>query len=150
MNKYIKGKFKPKNSNKYMGDPTKIVYRSRWELVFMKWCDNNTNVLAWASEEIAIAYKSPIDNKIHKYFPDFIIRLKKKNTIETMMIEIKPFAQTKPPSRTNIRSYRYYLNEVKTWGINEAKWKYAQEYCKNKGWNFSIITENELGIKNGR
>jgi hypothetical protein len=145
--KTYKGFYKPKNPNKYNGDPTNIVYRSFWEFKFMSYLDDHKDVLSWSSEEIIIPYRSPIDGKIHRYFPDFkIIKLNKDGKKETVIVEIKPLAQTKPPQRQN-KVTRRYLTEVKTWGINEAKWKAATNYCKDRGWTFHIFTEKELGIK---
>lgn len=69
------------------------------------------------------------------------------------MIEIKPKAQTRPPdprkknqTKTGAVSRRY-INEVKTYGINEAKWKAARGFCADRGWEFVIMTEDHLGIK---
>ena len=72
-----KGKYKPRNRSKYKGDPTKIIYRSLWERRFMVWCDENPNVIKWASEEVVIPYRSPLDRRIHKYYPDFWVKTKK-------------------------------------------------------------------------
>ena len=72
------GRFKPKNYKKYKGDPTRIYYRSLWERRFMVYCDNNVNILEWGSEEVIIPYKSPIDKRVHRYFPDFYIKYKDK------------------------------------------------------------------------
>lgn len=69
-----KGFFKPRNPKKYRGDPTKIVYRSSWELKFMGYLDAHSDVVEWASEEFSIPYRSPIDNRIHRYFPDFLVK----------------------------------------------------------------------------
>ena len=149
-----KGRFKPTNPEKYKGDPTKIIYRSMWEFKFFRFVDLHPDVVWWQSEEIAIPYLSPIDNKIHRYFPDVI--LKKRigpDTYETVMIEIKPQKQTVPPdtSKKNNtptgRVSRRYLNEVKTYGINDAKWKAARKYCEERGWKFAIMTEHHLGVK---
>jgi len=134
-----KGKFRPQNYKKYKGDPTNIVYRSGWELKFMKYLDRQPEVLRWSSEEIIIPYRSPIDNRLHRYYPDFWV----KTTKGESLIEIKPKKQTKPP-KPNPKHKRRYLKEVKTWGINEAKWKAAQEFCENKGWKWQIITEDIL------
>lgn len=144
-----KGYFKPKNPNKYLGNPSNIVYRSLWELKFMRYLDAHPNVISWASEEFSIPYVSPIDKKIHKYYPDFLVK-KKIDTglIETVIIEIKPAAQSKEPRVQNTRS-RKYIKEVMTWGINSAKWKAAEEFCNDRKWKFMVLTENELGIKNG-
>lgn len=147
MKKTYKGYFKPKNPKKYIGDPTNIIYRSSWELKFMLYIDQHKDIVEWGSEEIVIPYKSPIDNKIHRYFPDFIVKkINKDGKRETVLIEIKPFSQTKPPAKKE-KITKSYITEVKTWGVNEAKWKAANEYCKDRGWSFHIFTEKELGIK---
>lgn len=142
-----KGKFTPKFPKKYKGDPTNIVYRSSWELRFMKYLDNNPNILEWGSEELPIPYVSPLDNMVHRYFPDFIVKAKQLNgTVKTLIIEIKPHSQTQePPARSN--KSKSYITEVATWGVNSAKWKAAQTFCESKGWDFKILTEYELGIK---
>lgn len=142
-----KGKFQPRNPQKYLGDPTNIVYRSRWELVFMGWLDDHPGVLQWGSEELIIPYRSPIDNRIHRYFPDFIIKKKSQDgKIDTVVVEIKPKAQCSPP-KIQTKANKRYITEVQTWGINSSKWEAATNYCKDRGWKFEIITEVELGIK---
>lgn len=142
-----KGLFKPTNPAKYRGDPTSIVYRSSWELKFMSYLDAHKDVIHWASEELYVPYRSPIDNKIHRYFPDFIVKMQNKHgSIETLMIEIKPAKETTPPKKQQ-KVTKKYLKEVYTWGINSAKWDAAREYCKDKNWKFLLMTENELGIK---
>ena len=144
-----KGYFKPKNPQKYRGDPTNIIYRSRWELMAMGRFDGDRNVIWWSSEETVIPYRSPVDNRIHRYYVDFTVRLNtEEGKLKTVLIEIKPYAQTKPPMITESKKKsRKYLNEVMTWGVNSAKWKAAREYCKDRGYEFMIVTENELGIK---
>jgi len=142
-----KGKFQPRNPQKYLGDPSNIVYRSRWELKFMGWLDSHPGVLQWGSEELIIPYRSPIDGRIHRYFPDFIIKKKTQDgKIDTVVVEIKPYAQTKPPTVQTGKPNKRYINEVATWGINSSKWEAAGNYCKDRGWKFEIITEHELGI----
>ena len=139
------GFFKPINPKKYKGDPTNIVYRSRWESLFMSRLDTNPNVLQWGSEEVIVQYRSPLDNKIHRYFPDFWVKLKKPDgTIHESLIEIKPFYQTQEPKQNKNRNR--YLTEVKTYVINNEKWKYARAYCKQRGWDFIIVTEKDLGL----
>ena len=145
---FYKGKYKPKNPAKYAGDPTNIIYRSSWELKFMVWADTKPNIIKWRSEETVIPYISPIDNKIHRYFVDFQVQVKGKDgSLKTYLIEIKPEAQTRPPT-VQKRVTKKYLNEVVTWGKNEAKWKAANEYAKDRGWKFLILTEKDLGITN--
>jgi TnsA endonuclease N terminal len=142
-----KGFFRPKHPSKYKGDPSNIVYRSLWELRFMMYLDGHPNVLKWASEEIVIPYRSPIDGKVHRYFPDFWVKLKSQaGKEEIQLIEIKPEKQTRPP-QIQQRTTKKYLNEVVTWGVNEAKWKAAKQYCDEKNWQFKIFTEKELGLK---
>ena len=149
-----KGKFRPKNPEKYKGDPTKIIYRSLWEFKFFRAIDDHPDVVWWASEEYIVPYMSPIDGRVHRYFPDVVFCKKTpEGKTETIMIEIKPQKQTMPPdikkknATPSGRISRRYLNEVKTYGINEAKWKAAQRYCQERGWKFEIMTEVELGIK---
>ncbi len=140
-----KGWFTPKNPNKYKGNPERIVYRSSWELRVMKNFDENPSVIWWASEELFVKYVSPIDKRVHRYFPDFIVRVKKKDGKEaTMMLEVKPEKQTKPPTQS--RKTRKMLVEAATYAINQEKWKAAELFCLEHGWQFKILTEKELGI----
>lgn len=140
-----KGWFTPKNANKYKGNPERIVYRSSWELRVMKNFDENPSVIWWASEELFVKYVSPIDKRVHRYFPDFIVRVKKKDGKEaTMMLEVKPEKQTKPPTQS--RKTRKMLVEAATYAINQEKWKAAELFCLEHGWQFKILTEKELGI----
>jgi hypothetical protein len=139
------GRFVPKNPNKYVGDSNNIVYRSSWECRCMSYFDQTDEVISWASEEIAIPYRSPVDSRIHRYFPDFIIRVKTGDKTKTIMIEVKPYKQTQPPQQRS-RVTKQYITEVATYGVNQAKWKAAEEYCKDRTWEFKILTEIDLGI----
>jgi hypothetical protein len=140
MAKYLQGFFKPLNPHKYKGNPTNIVYRSSWELRLMSHFDVHQNIVWWSSEEHVVHYRSPIDGKIHRYFPDFIINTKNK---ETIMIEVKPLAQTIEPKKQKTPTKRY-ISEVYTWGVNSAKWHAAEEYCKDRKWKFQIMTERDI------
>ena len=141
--KYYQGKFKPKNPHKYVGDIRNINYRSGWECRVMLHLDNNSDILEWSSEEIIIPYRSPLDGKIHRYYPDFKIKTINKCII---LIEVKPHKQTQEP-KIQKRMTKGYITEVKTCGVNQAKWKAAQEFCEYRGWAFSIMTEKDLNIK---
>jgi hypothetical protein len=142
-----KGVFRARNPHKYKGDPTNIIYRSRWELIVMQKFDSHPDVIEWSSEEIVLRYRSPVDGKVHRYFPDFWVKKKDRSgKIVCDLIEVKPFKQTQPPTVMEGKPTRRYLNEVMTWGVNSAKWQVAREYCKDKGWNFVLITEKELGL----
>ena len=140
-----KGKFTSQNPQKYNGNPDNIIYRSSWELRCMKWFDDNPNIIWWSSEELAIPYYSPVDKRMHRYFPDFIIKVKRKDdTIMTYVVEVKPEAQTKKP--TQKRKTKNFLRESITYVVNQMKWKAADELCHAHGWQYTIVTEKDLGI----
>jgi TnsA endonuclease N terminal len=142
--KTYKGKFTPRNPSKYIGDPNNIVYRSSWECRFMDKFDRESWVVKWSSEEIIVPYLSPVDGKWHRYFPDFVIQVKDdKGNLSTWMIEVKPKSQTKPPVQPS-RKTKKFITEVMTWGVNQAKWKAAEEYCADRKWKFQIFTEDQL------
>ena len=147
MGESVKSKYKPKSPTKYAGDSNNIICRSSWERRFCNWCDTNESILEWGSEEFWIPYLSPIDNRTHRYFPDFIIKVKESTgDIKTYVIEVKPKRQTRPPIKKK-RVSKSYLYEIKTYSVNQAKWNAASEWCKDRKIEFKIITENELGIK---
>jgi hypothetical protein len=140
-----KGWFRPTNPKKYNGDANNIVYRSSWELRVMKYLDENPNVIWWASEELHIPYVSPVDKKVHRYFPDFIVKAKQKDgTIKTLVLEVKPEKQTQMP--TQKRKTQRFLQEIATYAVNQEKWRAADLFCKEHGWQFKIITEKDLGL----
>jgi hypothetical protein len=140
-----KGRFIPKNPKKYAGDSNNIIWRSTWERKVMDWLDQSESVVYWSSEELAIKYYNPVDNKIHRYFPDFIVKVKRKDgTVMTHVIEVKPEYQTKQPVRK--RKTQKFINEYITYTVNQSKWKAATEFCKDRGWEFRILTEKNLGI----
>jgi hypothetical protein len=140
------GIYKPRNPQKYIGDHTNIIYRSSWEAKLMDWLDRNPEIISWGSEELVIPYKSPVDGRWHRYFPDFIVKLRTKDgKLKTMIIEVKPKKQTQPPEPRK-RITKQYISEVTTWGVNDAKWKAAREFCLDRGWEFTLITEDHLGL----
>lgn len=142
-----KGKYSPSYPRKYKGDPTNIVYRSLWERKFMIYCDLNENILEWGSEEIVMPYRSPVDGRVHRYFPDFYIKVKESTgRIKKMIIEIKPKRQCSPPSKPK-KQTKGYLREAYEYAKNQAKWEAASEWCKDRGYIFKVFTEKELGIK---
>lgn len=139
------GRFTPSNPSKYMGDHKNIIYRSTWECRVMGWLDRSPDVVSWSSEETIIPYKSPVDNRWHRYFPDFIVRIKSGVKTKTMMIEVKPKKQTMEPTPQK-RVTKKYITEVTTYAVNQAKWKAATEYCLDRGWEFRLMTEDHLGL----
>ena len=141
------GKYLPSNCKKYKGNPTKIYYRSLWELKFMKWCDGNNNILEWGSEEIVVPYRSPLDGKYHRYFVDFYVKvITRTGDIKKYLIEIKPKKQTMEPT-VQKRKTAKYINEVTTYAVNQAKWEAAREWCADRRLEFLILTEDHLNVK---
>ena len=141
-----KGIYKPSHPQKYIGDPNNIIYRSLWERKFMYWCDVNENIIKWASEEIWIPYLSPLDRRVHKYFPDFYIKYKnKEGAIKESLIEVKPKRQVEGP-KPQKRMTQKQMYEIKEFAKNQAKWKAAKEFCADRRWEFQILTEDNLGI----
>jgi hypothetical protein len=140
-----KGTFLPKNPSKYNGNSKNIIYRSNWELRVMKYFDDHPNVIWWASEELQIPYVSPVDNKTHRYFPDFIVKMRLKDgKVTTYILEVKPLAQTKMPVQK--RKTKRFIQEAATYAINQEKWRAADLFCREHGWQFKVITEKELGL----
>jgi hypothetical protein len=138
------GVYKPFYPEKYRGDPNNIVYRSLWELRVMMYLDKNANVINWGSEEIIIPYLSPIDMKMHRYFPDFYAEVKGPDGIvRHIIMEVKPHSETVPPVQRK-RTTKKYLTEMVTYAVNDAKFHAAREFCDKLGWEFKVITEKEL------
>ncbi len=140
-----KGKYTIKNTKKYLGDPTKVIYRSLWERQAFKWCETNPRVKKWNSEEIVVPYKCKTDNKIHRYYVDLLVELDNKDII---LVEIKPKKETVPPKGK--RKTKKYIREVMTYVKNTSKWEAANQYANHKGWKFQVWTEDtltNLGIK---
>jgi hypothetical protein len=136
--------YNPKNKSKYVGKLDNIICRSLWERRFCRYLDENQKVLRWSSEELAIPYVSPIDNKIHRYYPDFLIEvINKDGNVKTLLIEVKPLKQTKEPSYSNKKTQ---LKEMLRYKINLAKWNSAEKYCTKQEWEFKILTEKQLLI----
>ena len=143
-----KGRYTPQNPQKYRGNPSKIIYRSLWERKFMKYCDQSSSIVEWGSEEVIIPYISPLDGRMHRYFPDFYIKVKQHDyKMKRYIIEVKPKKQCSPPDPKPSRKTKRWISEVKTWGVNEAKWKSANSWCLDKGMEFKILTEDDLGIR---
>jgi len=105
--------------------------------------DREPDVAWWQSEEFFIPYRCPTDNRIHRYFCDFLVGMKDGRTL---LIEVKPKKQTMAPKRPAKQTKRF-INECLTYAKNQAKWKAAEEWCAARGYQFLIFTEVELGIK---
>ena len=142
---FKQGTYRPVNRQKYVG--VKLPeYRSSWELKFFTWCDRNPNVLEWTSESTIVPYISPLDKRVHRYYVDNTLALKEGSSIKKYMVEIKPYKQTIPPDNNGRKKKSTLLYEHKTYAVNQAKWKAASEYCKDRKWEFVILTEHELKV----
>ena len=139
---FHKRKFIPTNPQKYSGDVSNIIMRSSWETRFAHWCDKNPSIIKWSSEETVIPYRCPTDDKIHRYFMDFKVTF---SDGRTYLIEIKPSKQLAEPVFPGKRTKKY-LTESFYYIKNQAKWKAAEQFAKDRGWGFKIITEKELGL----
>ena len=138
----LKGKFRPKHPEKYIGNPGNIIYRSSWERTFCNWCDSNDEIIAWQSEERRIRYYDPIAKKNRTYFPDFYIKYKRSDgIIVEEIIEVKPQRQVNGPPTNPKRRTKAWLKEVHTYVTNKSKWEAAVEYCEDRGMNFRLLTE---------
>jgi Trans-aconitate methyltransferase len=143
-----KGRYFPTNPKKYRGNPNQIIYRSLWERKVMVYCDKNDAIIEWGSEEVIVPYLSPMDGKIHRYFPDFYMKVRQADgSTKKFIIEVKPKSQCKQPVKNPKRRTTKWFNEVKTFAINQAKWKYAKEFCEDKGMEFKIFTEDHINPK---
>lgn len=134
----IGGKFIPKNPQRYAGNPNNIMFRSTWELRVMQFFDTSQSVIKWASEEVKIPYVSPLDGLVHNYYPDFIvIYTDKSGAIQKDLVEVKPASQSLAEKAKSDRDKAALL-------VNLAKWKFAEQWAKQRGMNFRVITENSI------
>lgn len=144
---YIQNFFTPIQPQKYLGDVKNIVYRSSYELKAFHWCDSHPDILEWSSESIVIKYFDPTTQKIRRYFPDLYVKMKEQSgELKRYIIEIKPKRQTVPPNPSPKKKTKTYLNEARTYAKNDAKWKAAENFCKDNGLTFKLVTEEELGL----
>ncbi|NBU68061.1 MAG: head completion protein [Verrucomicrobia bacterium] len=143
MSKFAKGKFTPKNPQKYVGN-TSPTYRSSWEWAFMNFCDSNPNIKSWASEAVKIPYRNPITGRQTIYVPDFFIQyMDKKGRLLSEIIEIKPSSQQliEKVGRNSARATAF--------AVNQAKWAAAHAWCKNSGLKFRVLNETDIFHQGG-
>jgi hypothetical protein len=146
--KIRQGYFKPAFPEKYVGDPTQIIFRSSWEFKFLKWCDHSPTVIKYSSEPVGIPYYSPLDKRGHTYYIDFYVVTKDNDSREqSWLIEVKPDKYTKPPTapaRMTDKQTASYVYAAKQYIVNQAKFEAAKEFASVRGLKFGIITENFL------
>jgi hypothetical protein len=139
-------KWFPKNPQKYVGDVNNIIVRSSWERRVLDWCDMNSNVIAYSSEETVVNYVCDTDGRVHRYFVDLTVKIRDANgVIKTYLVEIKPEAQTLPPKYPG-RTTKRYIEEVETFVKNQSKWRAAKKFAQDRNCEFLILTERHLGI----
>lgn len=142
MAKFAQGVYVVKNPQKYAGKGSPR-YRSSWEWTFMNFCDNNDNIVQWASESIVIPYRHPITGKMTNYIPDFLVQYRdKNNTVVTEVVEIKPKKQSIVESKASNQNKMIIA-------VNYAKWDAASKWCKRAGINFRVITEDQIFHQGG-
>lgn len=148
------GTYKPVNPSKYIGDPNGIVWRSTWERAVFRWCDLNSSILKWASEEVVVPYFDRASNKTRRYFPDVLVLVDRgNNQTETILIEIKPkkeCAPPTPPKKNTKKAQERYINEMSTYATNQSKWEAAEDFCRRKGWKFMVLTEQHIFTKGSK
>lgn len=142
--RYKQGWFEPRHPKKYRGDTKKIRYMSSWELHTHRFLDSNPNILEWSSEEIAVPYLKPTDQRVHRYYPDYWVKYRNRyGDIVEEVWEVKPAKEISQPKLVG-KSKRQQLTESITYAVNLAKWKAAKFYCKKNGWRFRLMTEAQL------
>lgn len=146
--KYHQGTYKLQNPEKYMGDPERIYYRSRWELRFMQYCDHDDKIKKWNAEGVTITYQDTNGN-YHRYYPDFYYEkeVEGSDQYDRVLVEIKPYKETqepKKPLKESLKSLQNYEYAYKTYKKNLLKWHAAVEWCERRGMRFVIITEHTL------
>lgn len=142
MSRWAQGVYQIINKDKYVGNGNPR-YRSGWEHSFMRFCDENENIMQWASESVRIPYRHPLTGKMTNYVPDFLITYRtRNNTLKAELIEIKPRGQATLTEKQNPK-------ERAVVAVNYAKWDAATKWCRNQGLTFRVITEDDM-FKNGR
>lgn len=133
--RYRQGYIDPRSCKKLIPGISmeKIIYRSSYELKFITWLESNSNVKQWGSECFYIPYMF-VDGTTHKYYPDYFVEMTDGTK---MVIEVKPYNQTKKPVNENCWAAKEYTR-------NKCKWAAALEFCKSKGYKFKILTEKTI------
>ena len=146
---YLQGRYQVKNPGKYVGDRNNVIYRSSWELRLCRFLDMNENVIQWSVEETIVPYFYDVDQKMHRYFVDFWVKLRNTDgEIEEMLLEVKPMKQVEKPKIKKVTEKNQH--QIFEWVKNQNKWNAASEYARKRGWTFKVLTEHELGISKKR
>ena len=138
------GVYRPVNCKKF--GETSCIYRSSYELQFLRWCDKHPKIIDVKYEKVIIPYVCKTDNKMHKYYVDCRITMVEATGRRTYLIEIKPFKQTLPPKPSKRKKKTTILYEQLSYLKNDSKWKAAEQYCKMKDFRWCILTEKGIYI----
>lgn len=139
---WAQGTYTPKHPEKYIGDLSKLIYKSSWELTCFRFFDNNLNVIRWGYEPLAIPYLKPTDNRVHKYHPDFFVEyIDRNNEVIREVIEVKPKNQA---TMSTAKRHKTRLQENLTYAINVAKWTAAKRWCEERNIGFRVVVEDEI------
>ena len=160
------GYYKVQHPEKYIGNVNTIIYRSSWELAFLRWCDYSPSIIKFSSEPISIPYYdriskleeckkyglNPNDPKnwvIKNYHTDFWVEIDKGNReIQKMFIEIKPSNKLKKPippdKNASLKEHRRFNIQAREYLINEAKFASMKAYAEKNNANFFVFTEKTL------
>ena len=145
---YRQGYYNIANPQKYIGDTSKIIFRSSWEKKFATYCDHTERVLAWASEPLQIPYMSPVDKVVKPYNVDFYVKIQVEEGYREYIVEVKPAKQLKvpvaPSGRITEKRMVSYTTQMQAYLVNLAKFTAAKEYAKGRGWEFIVVTESFL------
>lgn len=139
------GYYRPHNVEKFEG-VSRCVYRSSWELKFLKWVDYNDKVKKVYYERVVLPYICKTDNKLHKYYVDCKITMEEKTGLKDYLIEIKPFRQTIPPTQSKRKKKSTIITEKINWLKNNSKWESAKKYCEKMGYRWCVMTEKGIYI----
>lgn len=163
--KYHGGNYIPKNKNKVikLNDEGGVYYRSSWEKKIMTWLDLKEEIIKWGSECFAIPYqithfnRGDVKLKSHTYYPDFYYEMAMSDgSVKRIVVEVKPMKEYKmvqdlhegrintPNNNANLRKMRNFEYDIKMAQKNSEKWKTMIKWCKEKGYEFIIITEEHL------
>lgn len=142
--KYQQGRYTVVNKEKYCGTKSEIRYLSSYELQVFKYLDRTPSILLWAAENVIVPYFNPLKQRQARYIVDVYIKYRNKNgEIIEELIEIKPYSQTIRPDKGR-KKKSTYEDQMATWITNQAKWTAAQQYAKERGWKFRILTEKAI------
>lgn len=146
--RYMSGKYKVRNKEKYVGDPNEIIFRSSYERKFMVFCDLDESVLRWSSEPYSIPYLDTVSEKKRNYFVDFYARIKVPDGhVQDYLVEVKPRKKLNkplPPNRESLHKLKNYNSAMHEYLTNLSKFTAAKSYALKIGYKFIIVTEKEL------